>query len=101
MLKDVRVLQVIPAELVKPFKSNFPSRLAQSRTELLNKLLSELGTENSGFTLDNVMMVKDLTNQCRYSFFSNVVILHYHLNYIKSKHIFSRSKVLKHSLITD
>ncbi|XP_026222696.1 centrosomal protein of 104 kDa isoform X2 [Anabas testudineus] len=56
VLKDVRVLQVIPAELVKPFKSNFPSRLAQSRTELLNKLLSELGTENSGFTLDNVMM---------------------------------------------
>lgn len=51
---------MIPGELVKPFKSNFPSRLAQSRTELLYKLLSELGTENSGFTLDNVMTVKDL-----------------------------------------
>ncbi|XP_032375855.1 centrosomal protein of 104 kDa isoform X4 [Etheostoma spectabile] len=56
VLKDVRTLQVIPGELVKPFKSNFPSRLAQSRAELLEKLLAELGTENSGFTLDNVMM---------------------------------------------
>ncbi|XP_033942524.1 uncharacterized protein cep104 isoform X1 [Pseudochaenichthys georgianus] len=56
LLKDVRALQVIPGELLKPFKSNFPSRLAQSRAELLEKLLAELGTENSGFTLDNVMM---------------------------------------------
>uniref|UniRef100_UPI0037E97901 centrosomal protein of 104 kDa n=1 Tax=Semicossyphus pulcher TaxID=241346 RepID=UPI0037E97901 len=55
LLKDVRVLQVIPGELVKPFKSNFPSRLAQSRAELIQKLLAELGTDNSGFTLDNVM----------------------------------------------
>ncbi|XP_029362687.1 centrosomal protein of 104 kDa isoform X2 [Echeneis naucrates] len=56
LLKDVRALHVIPVELVKPFKSNFPSRLAQSRAELVEKLLAELGTENSGFTLDNVMM---------------------------------------------
>ncbi|XP_020506523.1 centrosomal protein of 104 kDa isoform X2 [Labrus bergylta] len=55
VLKDVRVLHGIPGELVKPFKSNFPSRLAQSRAELVQKLLAELGTENSGFTLDNVM----------------------------------------------
>ncbi|XP_038590771.1 centrosomal protein of 104 kDa-like [Micropterus salmoides] len=55
VLKDVRGLQVIPGELVKPFKSNFPSRLARSRAELLEKLLPELGTENSGFTMDNVM----------------------------------------------
>ncbi|XP_034392909.1 centrosomal protein of 104 kDa isoform X2 [Cyclopterus lumpus] len=55
VLKDVRALHIIPGELVKPFKSNFPSRLAQSRTELLQKLLAELGTETSGFTLDNVM----------------------------------------------
>ncbi|XP_037334389.2 centrosomal protein of 104 kDa isoform X1 [Pungitius pungitius] len=55
VLKDVRALHVIPGELVKPFKSNFPSRPAQSRVELLQKLLAELGTENSGFTLDNVM----------------------------------------------
>ncbi|XP_041801868.1 centrosomal protein of 104 kDa [Chelmon rostratus] len=56
VLKDVRNLQVIPGELVKPFKSNFPSRLAQSRAELLQKLLAKLGVENSGFTLENVMM---------------------------------------------
>lgn len=56
VLKDVRVLQVIPSDLVKPFKSNFLPRVAQSRSELLEKLLAELGTENSGFTLDNVMM---------------------------------------------
>ncbi|XP_061592671.1 centrosomal protein of 104 kDa isoform X2 [Cololabis saira] len=54
--KEVRALQLIPVELVKPFKSNFPSRLAQSRAELLEKLLAELGTENSGFTLQNVIM---------------------------------------------
>lgn len=60
VLKDVRVLHVIPGEVVKPFKSNFPSRLAQSRAELLEKLLLDLGTENSGFTLDNVMTVKNL-----------------------------------------
>ncbi|XP_078110642.1 centrosomal protein of 104 kDa isoform X2 [Sander vitreus] len=52
----IACIQVIPGELVKPFKSNFPARLAQSRAELLEKLLVELGTENSGFTLDNVMM---------------------------------------------
>ncbi|KAM4609915.1 centrosomal protein of 104 kDa [Polymixia lowei] len=55
VLKEVRAVQVIPGELVKPFKSNFPTRMAQSRTELLEKLLGKLGTENSGFTLDNVM----------------------------------------------
>ncbi|XP_047227490.1 centrosomal protein of 104 kDa isoform X4 [Girardinichthys multiradiatus] len=55
VLKDVRALQIIPVELVKPFKSNFPSRLAQSRAELLEKLLVELGIEKSGFTLENVI----------------------------------------------
>ncbi|XP_013875862.1 centrosomal protein of 104 kDa isoform X2 [Austrofundulus limnaeus] len=56
VLKDVRASQIIPSELVKPFKSNFPSRLAQSRAELIEKLLQDLGTENSGFTLENVIM---------------------------------------------
>ncbi|XP_072222614.1 centrosomal protein of 104 kDa [Leuresthes tenuis] len=55
VLKDVRALQTIPGELVKPFKSNFPARLAQSRAELLEKLLMELGTENSGLTLEKVI----------------------------------------------
>ncbi|XP_043973162.1 centrosomal protein of 104 kDa isoform X1 [Gambusia affinis] len=56
VLKEVRASQIIPSELVKPFKSNFPPRLAQSRAELLEKLLVELGTDNSGFTLENVIM---------------------------------------------
>uniref|UniRef100_A0A672ZBZ8 Centrosomal protein of 104 kDa n=1 Tax=Sphaeramia orbicularis TaxID=375764 RepID=A0A672ZBZ8_9TELE len=55
VLKDVCALQMIPCELVKPFKSSFPSRLAQSRAELVEKLLAVLGSENSGFNLDNIM----------------------------------------------
>ncbi|CAN9515724.1 unnamed protein product [Ophioblennius macclurei] len=55
VLSDVRTLQMIPCELAKPFKSNFPRQLAQSRAELLEKLLAELGTESSGFTLENVL----------------------------------------------
>ena len=57
LFKEVRSLQVVPGELVKPFKINFPGRLALSRAKLLDKLLGELGTVNSGFTLDNVMKV--------------------------------------------
>ncbi|XP_068190623.1 centrosomal protein of 104 kDa isoform X2 [Antennarius striatus] len=56
VLKDVRSLQIIPGELVKPFRSNFPIRLAQSRVEMLKKILAELGTEDCGFTLENVIM---------------------------------------------
>ena len=59
-MKDVRALQTIPGELVKPFKSSFPARLAQSRAELLEKLLVELGTENSGLTLENVITVNGI-----------------------------------------
>lgn len=50
---------MIPGELVKPFGSNFLSRLAQSRAELLEKLLTQLGTDNSGFSLENVMTVNN------------------------------------------
>ncbi|KAJ0036134.1 hypothetical protein NQD34_004811 [Periophthalmus magnuspinnatus] len=56
LLKDVRTLQWVPCELVKPISSTLPARLAQSRAELLERLLSALGTNGSGFTLDNVMM---------------------------------------------
>lgn len=63
---------MIPGELVKPFKSNFPSRLAESRAELLEKLLIELGTENSGFTLKNVMTVNNL-NHNKYVWCDNYV----------------------------
>lgn len=57
-MKDVRALQVIPGELVKPFISNFPPGLAQSRTEITETLLAKLDAENCGFTLDNVMTVR-------------------------------------------
>lgn len=55
--KEVRALQAVPLELVKPMQSSVPARLALSRLELLEKLLEQLGTKNSGFTLDNVMGV--------------------------------------------
>ncbi|KAJ8386881.1 hypothetical protein AAFF_G00165820 [Aldrovandia affinis] len=55
LFKEVRSLQTIPIELVKPMKSSVPARLALSRVELLERLLAELGTDGSGFTLDNVM----------------------------------------------
>uniref|UniRef100_A0A4W5PRU2 Centrosomal protein of 104 kDa n=1 Tax=Hucho hucho TaxID=62062 RepID=A0A4W5PRU2_9TELE len=55
LFKEVQALQLVPGELVKPVKSNIPTRQALSRAELLEKLLGELGTDNSGFTLDNVM----------------------------------------------
>lgn len=67
---------MIPGELVKPFKSNFPSRLAESRAELLEKLLIELGTENSGFTLENVMTVNNL-NHNKYVWCDNYVTCKY------------------------
>ncbi|KAF5887731.1 centrosomal protein, partial [Clarias magur] len=53
--KEVCALQFIPGELVKPIKSSMPTRLALSRLELLAKLVEQLGTNDSGFTLDNVM----------------------------------------------
>ncbi|XP_036435026.1 LOW QUALITY PROTEIN: centrosomal protein of 104 kDa [Colossoma macropomum] len=53
--KEVRALQLVPTELVKPIKSSLPARLALSRIELLEKLLEQLGTKDSGFTLENVM----------------------------------------------
>uniref|UniRef100_A0A3P9JS90 Centrosomal protein of 104 kDa n=1 Tax=Oryzias latipes TaxID=8090 RepID=A0A3P9JS90_ORYLA len=56
VLKEVRSLQMIPAELLKPFTSNVPPRLAQSRLELLEKLLAELGAES--FALEAVIRVK-------------------------------------------
>ncbi|MGH0177796.1 UNVERIFIED_CONTAM: hypothetical protein FKN15_075896 [Acipenser sinensis] len=55
LFKEVRPLQAIPAELVKPLKPNTPARLALSQLELLERLLKDLGTDNSGFTVDNVM----------------------------------------------
>ncbi|KAL6459112.1 hypothetical protein MHYP_G00325840 [Metynnis hypsauchen] len=53
--KEVRALQLVPTELVKPMKSSLPARLALSRLKLLEKLLEQLGIKDSGFTLENVM----------------------------------------------
>ncbi|XP_016415245.1 centrosomal protein of 104 kDa-like isoform X2 [Sinocyclocheilus rhinocerous] len=55
LFKEVRALQMVPVELVRPMQSSAPTRLALSRLELLEKLLEQLGTKDSGFTLDNVM----------------------------------------------
>lgn len=57
LFKEVRALQMVPVELVRPMQSSVPARLALSRLELLEKLLEQLGTKDSGFTLDNVMRV--------------------------------------------
>lgn len=58
LFKEVRVLQAVPVELLKPLKGNVPARLALGRVELLERLLQEMGTRESGFTLDNVMKVR-------------------------------------------
>ncbi|XP_066546753.1 centrosomal protein of 104 kDa [Amia ocellicauda] len=55
LFKEVKALQMVPTELVKTMKPSTPSRLALSHVELLEKLLEDLGTDGSGFTLDNVM----------------------------------------------
>uniref|UniRef100_A0A4W4DPV0 Centrosomal protein of 104 kDa n=1 Tax=Electrophorus electricus TaxID=8005 RepID=A0A4W4DPV0_ELEEL len=55
LYKEVRALQIVPAELVKPMKRSMPARLAFSRLDILEKLLEKLGTGDSGFTVDNVM----------------------------------------------
>uniref|UniRef100_A0A673GRU5 Centrosomal protein of 104 kDa n=1 Tax=Sinocyclocheilus rhinocerous TaxID=307959 RepID=A0A673GRU5_9TELE len=55
LFREVRALQMVPVELVRAMQSSVPTRLALSRLELLEKLLEQLGTKDSGFTLDNVM----------------------------------------------
>ncbi|XP_018419582.1 PREDICTED: centrosomal protein of 104 kDa, partial [Nanorana parkeri] len=55
IFKEVKPLQFIPVHLVQPLKGSLPSRLALSQVELVENLLKELGVDNSGFTVDNVM----------------------------------------------
>uniref|UniRef100_A0A671L7Q1 Centrosomal protein of 104 kDa n=1 Tax=Sinocyclocheilus anshuiensis TaxID=1608454 RepID=A0A671L7Q1_9TELE len=55
LFREVRALQMVPVELVRAMQSSVPTRLALSRLELLERLLEQLGTKDSGFTLDNVM----------------------------------------------
>ncbi|NXO20105.1 CE104 protein, partial [Cisticola juncidis] len=52
---EVKPLQIIPVHLVKPLKPNSPTHLAMSHVELVESLLEAMGTENSGFTVNNVM----------------------------------------------
>ncbi|NXS83738.1 CE104 protein, partial [Erpornis zantholeuca] len=52
---EVKPLQIIPVHLVKTLKPNSPTHLAMSHVELVESLLKAMGTENSGFTVNNVM----------------------------------------------
>ncbi|EMP25936.1 hypothetical protein UY3_16933 [Chelonia mydas] len=55
LCNEVKPLQIIPVHLVQPLKPNSPTHLAMSQVDLVERLLKDLGTENSGFTIDNVM----------------------------------------------
>ncbi|GAB1289308.1 Centrosomal protein of 104 kDa [Apodemus speciosus] len=55
LFKEVKSLQLIPSYLVQPLKANASAHLAMSQVDLLARLLRDLGTESSGFTVDNVM----------------------------------------------
>ncbi|NXH44838.1 CE104 protein, partial [Dicaeum eximium] len=52
---EVKPLQIIPVHLVKTLKPNSPTHLAMSHVELVESLLGAMGTENSGFSINNVM----------------------------------------------
>ncbi|XP_045714725.1 centrosomal protein of 104 kDa isoform X3 [Phyllostomus hastatus] len=55
LFKEVRSLQMVPSYLVQPLKANASAHLAQSQMDLLARLLRDLGTDGTGFTVDNVM----------------------------------------------
>ncbi|XP_041061789.1 centrosomal protein of 104 kDa isoform X2 [Carcharodon carcharias] len=55
LLKEVRPLHIIPPQLMQPLKPQVPGRLVMNQIELVERLLKELGTDNSGFTIGNVM----------------------------------------------
>ncbi|XP_054439880.1 centrosomal protein of 104 kDa isoform X1 [Pteronotus mesoamericanus] len=55
LFKEVKSLQMIPAYLVQPLKANASAHLAMSQMDLLARLLKDLGTDGTGFTVDNVM----------------------------------------------
>lgn len=55
LFKEVKSLQIIPSYLVQPLKANSSTHLAMSQMDLLGRLLRDLGTEGSGFTVDGVM----------------------------------------------
>ncbi|XP_066126721.1 centrosomal protein of 104 kDa [Saccopteryx bilineata] len=55
LFKEVKSLQMIPSYLVQPLKANASAHLAMSQMDLLARLLKDLGTDNTGFTVDSVM----------------------------------------------
>ncbi|KFW12271.1 Centrosomal protein of 104 kDa [Eurypyga helias] len=55
LCSEVKPLQTVPVHLVQPLKANAPTHLAMSQVELVECLLKDMGTENSGFTVSNVM----------------------------------------------
>ncbi|NWU93815.1 CE104 protein, partial [Upupa epops] len=55
LCSEVKPLQIVPVQLVQPLKPSTPTHLAMSQVELVESLLKNMGTENSGFTIDNVM----------------------------------------------
>ncbi|KAM7100305.1 centrosomal protein of 104 kDa isoform 1-T1 [Molossus nigricans] len=55
LCKEVKSLQLIPSYLVQPLKANASAHLAMSQMDLLARLLGDLGTDGTGFTVDNVM----------------------------------------------
>ncbi|XP_044308269.1 centrosomal protein of 104 kDa isoform X2 [Varanus komodoensis] len=55
LCNEVKPLQIVPAHLLQPLKPNAPTHLAMSQVELVERLLKDLGTENSGFSVDNIM----------------------------------------------
>ncbi|KFQ82934.1 Centrosomal protein of 104 kDa [Phaethon lepturus] len=55
LCSEVKPLQIVPVHLVQPLKPNSPAHLAMSQVVLVECLLKDMGTENSGFTVSNVM----------------------------------------------
>ncbi|NXX11779.1 CE104 protein, partial [Podargus strigoides] len=55
LCSEVKPLQIVPVHLVQPLKPNAPTHLAVSQVALVEHLLKDMGTENSGFTVSNVM----------------------------------------------
>uniref|UniRef100_A0A8C9UVR4 Centrosomal protein of 104 kDa n=1 Tax=Spermophilus dauricus TaxID=99837 RepID=A0A8C9UVR4_SPEDA len=55
LFKEVTPLQIIPPYLVQPLKVNCSAHLAMSQMDLLARLLRDLGTGSTGFTVDSVM----------------------------------------------
>lgn len=57
LFKEVKSLQMVPSYLLQPLKANTSAHLATGHMGLLVRLLRDLGTEDTGFTVDNVMKV--------------------------------------------